>query len=118
MKCVHNAAITSQAALMVSPRLSATIPNATAPSAAMPAHRSFDLMPLLRVAESVLIRPSWGFDRDREELDRPPLLRELRGGYSDNLADLPATVASLMQINEIVFPRTRQGRLPRYPLQK
>src|SRR5438270_9280577 len=39
------AAMTSQAALIVSPRLSATMPNDTAPRAAIPVHKSFDCVP-------------------------------------------------------------------------
>jgi hypothetical protein len=36
------AAMTSQAAFIVSPRLSATMPNDTAPRPAIPVHKSFD----------------------------------------------------------------------------
>src|SRR6202165_681964 len=50
------AAITSHAALTVSPRLSATIPNDTAPNATMAAHSNFVCMPF-RVVTSVLIAP-------------------------------------------------------------
>src|ERR1700694_159676 len=50
------AAITSHAALTVSPRLSATIPNDTAPNATIAAHSNFVCMPF-RVVTRVLIAP-------------------------------------------------------------
>src|SRR5215510_15177502 len=46
--------MTSQAALMVSPRLSATMPKATAPSAAMAIHKSFDWVPFRTVARLLI----------------------------------------------------------------
>src|SRR4051794_27559250 len=90
------AAMTSHEALIVSPRLSATMPNDTAPRAAIPAHKSFDCVPfaLTRMVTTFLPGAPVAYDRQ------------------------PTSYVDKVKKSRTRFPRTTRPSSSRNPVQK